>query len=512
MAEPAIPELQRTAEELVQSMVDLCSSSTTKLTDYNIGGVARSIFEAFGVEMEDITLRGKLNIDRALQESLYTPFSFYRLPAQPAIGLVRFSRATAAVQDYSIAAGTVIQRPRSATSAAVQFRTRLAASLLTGATYVDVSVEALVPGTGGNVDANAITELPSSIQGIETVTNPAAFGTGRDEETDSDRKFRFQKYVASLSKATRGALEYAAIAANPFVYEALAIEDPEVTCLVAEDLNLGGSSVAGTYSDRSATARDPDDAAFPAFVSPSGLLTAIFIGNVDLFDGVNIHVTAAGSGITGVWEYWAGTAWATLAGAIDGSNAFEISGNLTYNIPVDWRAVQIPAMNGHRLYWLRFRVTATNNPVIPELNFISLPPGRGYVDLIAHDGTGQLPATMKADILALMEDYRACGVRVDVRPPLVATLSVAAELTLDSAKVFDEPQLLSDARDAVYNFLQACRLGQDVPVAKLTQILMNLGDGAITDVKILAPTEDRVIAPRQILRAGTVTITKAPIP
>ncbi|MBI4869218.1 MAG: baseplate J/gp47 family protein [Candidatus Wallbacteria bacterium] len=493
-------------------MVDYCSGATTKISDYNIGGVVRSIFEAFGVEMEDITLRGKLALDRAQQESLFTPFNFYRLPAQPAIGLVRFSRATASPQNYSIPAGAIVQRPRSATSPAVQFRTRLAATLTTGATYVDVSVEALIPGTTGNVDAAAITEIPSTIQGVEAVTNPGAFGTGRAEETDSDRKFRFQKYIASLSKATRGALEWAAVRSNPFVFEALAIEDPEVTCLVGDSLNLSAGSVAGTYTDRSATARDPDDAAFPIFVSPSGLQTAIFIGNIDLFDGVNIHLIVASSGITGVWEYWNGAAWATLAGTIDGSNGFTIDGNLTYPLPADWRTVEIPSVNGHRLFWLRYRVTATASPVIPQVNFLSLPPGRGYADLIAHDGTGQLPDTMKTDIVAGLEDVRACGIRAEVKAPILAVQDVVAEVTLDTVKVFDRAQTLADCRDAIYNFLQACRLGQDVPIAKLVQILMNVGDGAVVDAKVSTPTVDRVIAPRQILRAGNVTITEAPVP
>lgn len=72
-----------------------------------------------------------------------------------------------------------------ATGAGIQFKTLANATIgVTGAVTADI--EAVEAGTGGNVPAGAITQIPVSIPGVTAVTNPVATMGGTDEESDAD--------------------------------------------------------------------------------------------------------------------------------------------------------------------------------------------------------------------------------------------------------------------------------------------------------------------------------------
>ena len=58
-----------------------------------------------------------------------------------------------------------------------------------------VAVEAVTAGASGNVAANSVTLMPVTLQGIVSVTNPAAMTGGYDAETDASLRSR---YVAGL--------------------------------------------------------------------------------------------------------------------------------------------------------------------------------------------------------------------------------------------------------------------------------------------------------------------------
>ena len=71
---------------------------------------------------------------------------------------------------------------------------------------ISVPVQANVPGVAGNVGAGTISLLASGISGVDTVTNPVAFATGIDAETDDAARARFGQFIASLAKATAQAV------------------------------------------------------------------------------------------------------------------------------------------------------------------------------------------------------------------------------------------------------------------------------------------------------------------
>lgn len=127
---------------------------------------------------------------------------YKRIEARKATGTVTFSRSTPASSDITIPAGT-----RVATSdESVIFKTTEAVVLKAGDTSVDAPIEAVEPGSAGNVATNTITKIIDPISGIESVTNPEPTSGGRDAETDEEFRYRIKATIQSLGRATLDAI------------------------------------------------------------------------------------------------------------------------------------------------------------------------------------------------------------------------------------------------------------------------------------------------------------------
>lgn len=132
-----------------------------------------------------------------------------RLDAQFASGVVTFSRFTAAPTTCFIANGKTVGT-NDGTNTDFQvigdptFPTYSALlggyTLLSSVASIFVPVRALVAGKSGNVVSGAISVVTSPIQGIDSVTNVAAFVNGADFESDSALKKRFADYILGLSR------------------------------------------------------------------------------------------------------------------------------------------------------------------------------------------------------------------------------------------------------------------------------------------------------------------------
>ena len=71
-----------------------------------------------------------------------------------------------------------------------------------GIASVSVPIQAIVPGSAGNVQAGVITQLASAIPGIDTVINAAPLTAGLDAESDAALRSRFSAYLATRSRGT----------------------------------------------------------------------------------------------------------------------------------------------------------------------------------------------------------------------------------------------------------------------------------------------------------------------
>ncbi len=196
----------KTFNGIVSSIVQNIMALSDEITDFNEGSKVRTLVEAVSMEIDECYQQMLKGIYEAVPASIYKTFGFSLLPATPASGMVTFTRKSNFTGDISIPAGTQVKVPNTRTVYSVIEDNLLAG----GEDEVDVYVVANAPGISGNVTAGAITESASALSSIESVSNPHPFMNGTDTETEVERKQRFARWVLSLSRATRSAIEFAA--------------------------------------------------------------------------------------------------------------------------------------------------------------------------------------------------------------------------------------------------------------------------------------------------------------
>ncbi len=195
----------KNTDSIVASMINRITATTNKLTDFNKGSVTRTILEAAAVEIDEYYQSLLKGLYEAVPVAIYKSFSFDKLAATPASGLVTFTRTAGGSGEITIPAGTRLQVLNSSFYYTVNSDTVLE----DGDNTVDVVVTATISGTDSNCLVNTITVIVDAIGGIASVTNASAFINGTEEETANERKVRFQKWLNTLARATKGSIEYA---------------------------------------------------------------------------------------------------------------------------------------------------------------------------------------------------------------------------------------------------------------------------------------------------------------
>ena len=288
-------------ETIVGSIINFFSGNNNELTDFYIGSRLRTAFEAVGIELEQIYYQLFIGINSGIEDGVYNSFNFTLIQSAPASGSVRFSRLTPApVGGITIPAGTQISTPGSGSSPAVVYATTDVAVILDGETYIDAFVVATQDGTVGNAPANTITVLIGAPAGVDSVTNPNGFFTGRDIETKDERRERFLTYINNLSRATLGALETAALGVENIV-DAKAFESPLLSVFIYK-------SPTQTFTDISFESNLPSGAPLRVLPDSVSLNDALYIGSDTRFDVLQATLDVGMVGGAAIWEYWNGSA------------------------------------------------------------------------------------------------------------------------------------------------------------------------------------------------------------
>lgn len=166
--------------------------------------------------------------------------NFARPDAVKATGTVTFSRANADAGAVTIPSGTELSTDADSSGARVRFVTTAEVSLGAADLTVDASVEAVVGGTAGNVSANKITNVDSTLTDSSiTVNNSSAMAGGTNEETDTQYRQTIKNLIQTLRGAALSALEAKAKAVSG-VYYATAIE----TMIPVIEYDIGGGVIA----------------------------------------------------------------------------------------------------------------------------------------------------------------------------------------------------------------------------------------------------------------------------
>lgn len=236
---------------MVETMAAAVQGAATQILDLTVGSVLRAILEANA----SVALWLQWLILQTLQatrlstsigadcDSFGADFGFTRLPAVAATGVVVFGRF-APVLNALIPVGTVVMTSDGALRFVVSadlanpaFSASQNGFLLNaGIGTITLPVAAVVAGTGGNVQAGSVTQIGSAIAGVDTVVNQIAFSGGLDAESDQAFRARFGNYLASLSRATSGA-----------VNEAIAGVQQGLSAAVFENVSQSGAVQMGFF-------------------------------------------------------------------------------------------------------------------------------------------------------------------------------------------------------------------------------------------------------------------------
>lgn len=214
----------QTFTSLVQSSSAALQSACAQLLDVSVGSVLRALLEAnasIGLWIQWLivivlgTTRAATSNGPDL-DSWMADYGLTRLPASAANGIVTFSRFTPGSTALIPVRALVRTADATETFAVVAVTSNPAWNaalngyvLPTGIASIDVPVQAVVPGSAGNVQAGTVTLLATAIPGVDTVTNSAPFTGGLDAETDAAFRARFANYIATRSEATTAAIQYA---------------------------------------------------------------------------------------------------------------------------------------------------------------------------------------------------------------------------------------------------------------------------------------------------------------
>lgn len=236
---------------MVEQMAAAVQGAASQVLDLTVGSVLRAILEAnasIGLWLQwlivEVLQTTRLATSSGTDcDSFGADFGFARLPASAAAGIVTFGRFAPVLSAFVPVGTTVMTSDGSQSFAVTQDVSNLAYSAATngyslaaGIASIDLPVSALAAGAAGDVLAGTIGLLTSAIPGIDTVGNAAPMTGGIDAESDAAFKARFGNYLASLSRATVGAIEEAVVG----VQQGLSVS-------IAENVDQTGAASLGNF-------------------------------------------------------------------------------------------------------------------------------------------------------------------------------------------------------------------------------------------------------------------------
>jgi uncharacterized phage protein gp47/JayE len=211
-------------DSYVQTAAAAVQTSDTTLVDLSEGSSLLAVLEAqtgqtlwlqalafLVLETTRLTTSSGSDVD-----TFGADFSFTRLPAAYAQGEVTFSRYVADSTAFVPVGAQVRTADGTQLFAVIADLTQPTYSsdlngytVPVGTLSATATVQAVNAGSQANVAANTVSLLVTNIAGITAVTNPTAFTSGVDAESDAAFKTRFANYINTRSLATLGAVEYA---------------------------------------------------------------------------------------------------------------------------------------------------------------------------------------------------------------------------------------------------------------------------------------------------------------
>lgn len=196
----------RGSDNILQKLISFVSSSTDKLTDFNVGSAIRTLLESVSLQIEEFYYDLKLAVEFAIKNSGYHAFGFVKKGATKSNGTVTIFFESALRTPLLIPKGTVFytggQRRR------LYFQSIDNVKIETGAQSAILNIESIEYGENNNVLAGEITKSKLNNPNVLHISNMEDLHGGREKETSIERENRFKEYVHTLQRGTNEALAY----------------------------------------------------------------------------------------------------------------------------------------------------------------------------------------------------------------------------------------------------------------------------------------------------------------
>lgn len=452
----------KTYETILTRMINRVVARTN-LTDINDGSSVKQVLAAAAREDDDqyfqmINLLDLFDIMKARKTDLderakeYNPSIISRNPAARATGQVRFSR-TGTTGAITIPIGTQVQVPATGGSPSAVFTTTSTGTIADGATTSGlVDVKATLAGSAGNAAVNTVVGFVTKPSGVDSVTNPASFINGEDQESDDSFRQRLLAYVKGLARAHVAGLEAAVLGlAEPTTGKTVKFAE------VVEDI-----------IDR---------------------------GNVTLYIDDGAGSLAA--------DYTTVASETLIASALGGEVDF-----WTVNKPIKTELTFVVKKNTVALV---LNTDYTLNPASGQIKLaVALTAGDALVAEPYSHYTKLIQLAQKvidgdpAD-RSNYPGYRAAGVLVRVLSPQIVQLTITANITVKQG--YSQTSVAVLVKTAISGYVNSLGISEDVIYAELIERAMAVP--GMLDIRFVQPTENRVILDDQIARllSSNISIT-----
>jgi hypothetical protein len=194
-------------KDILQDMVTWMALTDTKITNFTVGSVIRSILEAVAIEVESLYYFIQSKFESLQENSIYNSFGFQKNPATPATGTVTINFNQMLNQSVLFTAGTQFYTvPIDGQTIYFSSTSDVIASI--GATSANIPVQCTQAGIIGNVPSYTIRRAVQTTPIMGDIYNQNRFFTGAPEESKEERKKRFSTFVKGIARATPDAVTY----------------------------------------------------------------------------------------------------------------------------------------------------------------------------------------------------------------------------------------------------------------------------------------------------------------
>jgi len=196
----------KTFDVILNNMINWIKSNNSKITNFSVGSVSRTMLESIAVELESSYYQMYKAFISAVENSALNSFGFEKYPSVPSSGTITITFKYPISSAMTIPSGFRFYAVSS--NNLIYFETTSDNLIPVGSQSVDMLIQCTQPGKIGNVSAGSIKSSMTNLEQIYSISNNEAFYNGKVEETPEELRIRFSAYVDTLAKGTNAALKY----------------------------------------------------------------------------------------------------------------------------------------------------------------------------------------------------------------------------------------------------------------------------------------------------------------